>query len=1336
MVFYFDIAKYSDFIELHNSILEAAENYFPTEKRPLCLYVSYRNTVDHRFQKDLVVRFDPDTIIGLFQGLENPYRIWDQKHVIGSDVASVIANTLAKRDMDNNKLVIDKMIEPVLMVLYQFGEDLSNVESPLRETLQLYVPPPISDKIRHEHGFFRYDLTDFGKQELSKLKNVDNEPREFFKHKPRGFVGACWIAKNLQKACHLFQLPFEEYSREGNSRVAEKPLFEERVENIPQWYWTENDKTAWKSSKKQRRERGMPCHCWSLKLALAKSGHPLAKQIVGMYKVGELGGKATVSTVKFADFLAGYGCRVKIYKLSEYESGTRVTYNISKKVCENEILLEFDRFQDHLMVHYTPDPVEDKWLFDKKLVKKFNILQGLRYLLEQKMIKPLNGYEVYKRMDFTGAFDQQCEFVYKKFLKQANPWCIPEEFQRRVTKKVDKGHPPFIGFFDFEASTDEDHHKPYCVSYCLEDSIEKFKDSSFTISNIWADDLDCARQFLKKVGYFWFSHGMPVRKRRMVELPIVVLYAHNLAYDCTFLKPFLTDRKVIEQGGRVYRVEGTYTYFRNKTPYKIRIALQDTLCLFQTSLRNVGRDYIWGEEAKTIKKEVFPYNWYIFENFKKHQSGWVSVEEIKRSFKDEPEKYKEFIRTLYFFDGIKGCDKFEISRTEVKEPIGETSWNATAKKHNKVMKIEYSVGNSWYYPPNNWNDTWNTEYEDFIMKFNYKEYAKFYCDQDVRVLARAFYNLRQLYLGNQLEGSAIHGNLPFSIDILDKITASGIAFDWFLDTVVGGRNNPIDEACWPDEQETEDIRRDVCIDHPRMQSKSIEKLVQEERSKRYLERIEERREEFIHKCNGPIRAIILMANRGGRCMTRDNDKWYYSAAKHNGVKLQDYDAVSLYPSAMRRLWLSTGRIKVFNPRKTLSQEDFLQKWLRSDIYVNPEKKWTDAVLHVTKLNSRRKLHFPVLCLRNPADGLNEWRNFDNEAVDTWINAIDLENFIEFQQGEFEWDSAIYWDQTRDLLIQKQIQALFDFRKANKEEDNYHPIEKVAKTMMNSISGKSITKIHKTENRYLNYNKFDNTCYYPKWITENAYRVKSLEICAGNEIKAKIYSRDFGYALPIFGQDVFAMARKIIQPIFNIAEDLEQEHPEMTPSTFYTDTDSLHIREDMLVLVEERYKQIYKKELKGKNLGEFHIDFDPVAGHRVLGAIESYFCAKKIYVDRLLLDNGEHSFHKRMKGVPNDLINWDHYVNIFNGGIQPYQLVDPSHPSFIFEEGVVKSRRFMERRIMLKEAREKLLEEANLLKSMAKHLEESAREDQKRPRTPPTSPEEERPAKLHRCDAHL
>lgn len=1251
MVYYFLTSDFNTFDELRSAIEEASENYTPTEKRPLALYVSYRSPTDENYQKTYIEAFKPDIILPLFQMLQNPSQAWEHVKEVGSDVVSRFANSVAKRDMETNALVIDKLLYVDQMVLFQFGEDLSSVEEPLRGVLKAYNPPPIYNYARAQHGFFKFELTEEGKETLKTLESYVDKPKEEFKHKPRGFVGAVWLAANLRKACYLFQLPFEEMSGANIGYLFD--MFDEPHENLPEWFWNEKRQQSWSDLAEYRRVRSVPCHAWSLRSALKHAKHPQTEQIMGTYTLGELGGVATVSTAKFVEFLAGFGCRIKKYKLSETASGPEVTYNLSKKVCDTEVLLEFDQFHDHLMWHYTPSEEDDSWLFEKGLLKKFSVLQGLRYLLDNKYIRPLNGYEVYKRLDFAGGFDQQCDFEFNHFMKQAAPLFVPE-YQRIASSKRRDPHPPIIGFFDFEASTDEDHHRPYCISYCIAKDIEQFKDSSFSIKNIWGEDLDCASKFLKEIGDFWYKYGAPLRKKAFVhDMPNLVLYAHNLAYDCTFLKPFLTDRRVTEQGGRVYQVEGTYTYWAGRKPTRLRLVLQDTLCLFQSSLRNVGKDYIWGNEAKAIKKEVFPYDWYTFANFNRHPSGWAPVSEIQESLHDSA-KFDEFMVNLRGFGA--------------------------------------------------------SMYDDVSQCFNYQKYAAFYCDQDVRVLARAFYNLRQLYLGKQLENTTIHGTVPFSVDILDRITASGIAYTWFLDTVVDGNNKPIKDCCAPQAEEQEEIRKAVIQAHPNVKNeKKIEKLVREESWARYYERLSQYENDLIFECNGPLRYTILSANRGGRCMTRDNEKWYYNAAKHNGVKLQDYDAVSLYPSAMRRLWLSTGKMKLFRSETVLTQEDFKQKWLRSEQIENPEGKWTDAVIHVVSLHSVRKSHFPVLCLRDPSTKLNDWRNFEHEAVDTWINAIDLENFIDFQQGEFEWDQAIFWDQKRDTRIQGQIQALFDFRKANKEKESYHPIEKVAKTMMNSISGKSITKIHKSETKYLNYNRYDSKYYYPKWITENAYRVKSLEICVGSEIKAKVYSRDFGYALPIFGQDVFAMARKIIQPVFNIGEDLELEHPEMAPSIFYTDTDSLHIREDMLKLVEKRYAQQYHKSLKGKELGEFHIDFDPVAGHQVLGAIESYFCTKKIYVDRLLLDNGELAYHKRMKGIPNDLLTWEHYVKIFNGEIVPFQLVDPNHPSFIFEEGVIKSRRAMERKIMLKEARENLIKEAALLKEMAETLKRAAEE---------------------------
>ncbi|ELP84425.1 hypothetical protein EIN_071460, partial [Entamoeba invadens IP1] len=57
----------------------------------------------------------------------------------------------------------------------------------------------------------------------------------------------------------------------------------------------------------------------------------------------------------------------------------------------------------------------------------------------------------------------------------------------------------------------------------------------------------------------------------------------------------------------------------------------------------------------------------------------------------------------------------------------------------------------------------------------------------------------------------------------------------------------------------------------------------------------------LKQYSGKVREYIQGTVYGGRCMTRDNKKW------HVRDELYDYDACSLYPSAIHRLKLATGK---------------------------------------------------------------------------------------------------------------------------------------------------------------------------------------------------------------------------------------------------------------------------------------------------------------------------------------------------------------------------------------------------------------------------------------------
>ena len=100
-------------------------------------------------------------------------------------------------------------------------------------------------------------------------------------------------------------------------------------------------------------------------------------------------------------------------------------------------------------------------------------------------------------------------------------------------------------------------------------------------------------------------------------------------------------------------------------------------------------------------------------------------------------------------------------------------------------------------------------------------------------------------------------------------------------------------------------------------------------------------------------------------------------------------------------------------------------------------------------------------------------------------------------------------------------------------------------------------------------------------------------------------------------------------MFDVANDLNV-------NVYYGDTDSAHIDFDGVPLVEEEFRQRYGKELTGKALGQFHVDFGLKGAAGDIYATKSIFLGKKSYLDILeSVDkdgNTIHGTHVRMKGV--------------------------------------------------------------------------------------------------------
>ena len=359
-----------------------------------------------------------------------------------------------------------------------------------------------------------------------------------------------------------------------------------------------------------------------------------------------------------------------------------------------------------------------------------------------------------------------------------------------------------------------------------------------------------------------------------------------------------------------------------------------------------------------------------------------------------------------------------------------------------------------------------------------------------------------------------------------------------------------------------------------------------------------------YKIAGVPRQFIQKCVVGGRCMTRDNKKW------KTEKKVSDFDAVSLYPSAMSRMdGFLQGKPKAF------SNKSF--EWLLQN---------TDGffVKALCLNNPTKNRGFPLL---SKQDG--EVRNFTNDTRNEifYIDKTCYEDCVKYQGLKFKALSGYYYDEGRNNKINSVIRHLFQARIDAKKQKN--PIQQIYKLLMNSCYGKCLLKPIDSEIEIVQKKKWEEYLHYNyNYIREynelnNGYVVNKIKPI--NEHFNNVYA----------GVEILSQSKRIMNEVMCLAEDKNL-------NIYYTDTDSMHIDENHIPILEKEYNKIHGRELIGKGMGQFHTDFDLGNCDDVV-AIESVFLGKKAYIDKLIgFENGEkkHGFHIRMKGVSEIAIN--HY----------------------------------------------------------------------------------------------
>ncbi len=354
--------------------------------------------------------------------------------------------------------------------------------------------------------------------------------------------------------------------------------------------------------------------------------------------------------------------------------------------------------------------------------------------------------------------------------------------------------------------------------------------------------------------------------------------------------------------------------------------------------------------------------------------------------------------------------------------------------------------------------------------------------------------------------------------------------------------------------------------------------------------------------SGKPQNFIQRCVSGGRTMTANNEKQYIEG------RIQDFDAVSLYPSAM---YVMSGVPK--GKPKIIQKDEDIMKYDTFFIEINI----TDI-----QCKSKAPYKFGQVFKRNDKGS----KIFVNEPVSSfYIDKVGLVDLLEFYDIKYELIRGYYFDEGFNSKINTFIEGLFNLRLKYKKAKN--PLQNTIKLLLNSIYGKSILKAMKTETKSVPRDKILKYIWRNYNYITQIYDDPTIEKLYVKKLKP--INKHFN--LPQFGAGVLSWSKHLMNRVMNTAE--QNGIP-----IFYQDTDSMHLFEKDVPKVAEIFKVKYNAELIGEKMCQFHNDFDGFEG--AVGAIHSrklIALGKKSYLDILVDEKGNEGYHIRLKGIPHQVI---------------------------------------------------------------------------------------------------
>lgn len=441
--------------------------------------------------------------------------------------------------------------------------------------------------------------------------------------------------------------------------------------------------------------------------------------------------------------------------------------------------------------------------------------------------------------------------------------------------------------------------------------------------------------------------------------------------------------------------------------------------------------------------------------------------------------------------------------------------------------------------------------------------------------------------------------------------------------------------------------------------------------------------EGVYEISGVPQQFIQKCVVGGRTMCCNNEKQIFNLKNNKKLKMQDFDAVSLYPSAMKRM---DGFLKGLP--KVIKNLDF-----------NEIKKYDGYFIEIKIKKVGIKRQFSQMSYINDK-GV---RIFTNEMIGKtiYVDKIALEDMIEFQKIEFDVIRGYYFNEGFNTKIKETIKNVFEeriylkneityeinnekiiFNSRNKDEYNNkikelkekkidyikgNPAQLIYKLIMNSGYGKSIMKPVESETKI-----FNDEEKFKVYLSNNYTWIQEFsKLDNSNKVRVKVLKPiNEHFNIAHIGVSILSMSKRIMNEVMNIAEDNNLK-------IYYQDTDSMHIKEDDIKTLEKEFKNKYNRELIGKEMGQFHSDFNLIDSNgkecKKVYATKSIFLGKKSYIDELEGEdekgNKVKGYHIRMKGIPESCIHYTVKQYKLNNPFELYEkLLDGKEIIFDLTEG--------------------------------------------------------------------